>query len=257
MGPRAGRSLILLAAITFVAVQSGFAEPGVDELIAKAQPLDRALKATQALQIYQQAERLEPDNVEVLLAIARQYRHIMADTGNRGEKLRILDRAMDYSRRAVALDPGNAETHLSVAITYGKRTPLEGNKERLETSRLLKSEVEKTLRLDPDNDTAWHLLGRWHETYAELSGVKRAMAELIYGELPKSTPEDAVRCFQKAIASNPNRSMHYIELGRSYALMGHDADARKFIEKGLSMPDREKDDPDTKQRGRETLKTLR
>ena len=51
--------------------------------------------------------------------------------------------------------------------------------------------------------------------------------------------------------------MHYIELGRTYAEMGRDEDARKFIIKGLAMPETEKDDPQTKELGRQILKKLR
>jgi hypothetical protein len=65
-----------------------------------------------------------------------------------------------------------------------------------------------------------------------------------------------VRCFEKAIALNPNRLMHCIEIGRTYALMDRDADARKFITKGLAMPETEKDDPETKNLGRQILKQL-
>jgi hypothetical protein len=39
--------------------------------------------------------------------------------------------------------------------------------------------------------------------------------------------------------------------------MGRDADARKFITKGLAMSDTEKDDPETKNLGRQILKKLR
>jgi hypothetical protein len=39
--------------------------------------------------------------------------------------------------------------------------------------------------------------------------------------------------------------------------MGRKNDARKFINKGLAMPDVEKDDPEMKTKGRETLEKLR
>ena len=51
--------------------------------------------------------------------------------------------------------------------------------------------------------------------------------------------------------------MHYIELGRTYAQMKRTVDARSFIEKGLAMPDTEKDDPETKRQGLEVLAKLR
>ena len=61
---------------------------------------------------------------------------------------------------------------------------------------------------------------------------------------------------QKAIALNPNRLIHYVELGRTYALMGRKAEARQFIEKGLAMTNHDQDDPGTKERGRKTLQSL-
>jgi len=100
-------------------------------------------------------------------------------------------------------------------------------------------------------------LGRWHLALADVGTVKRAWARVAYGKLPTATYKDAVRCFEKAIALNTNRLMHCIELGRTYAQMGRDADARKFITKGLAMPETEKDDPEIKNLGRQILKELR
>jgi hypothetical protein len=51
--------------------------------------------------------------------------------------------------------------------------------------------------------------------------------------------------------------MHHIELGRTYAAMGKKDEARRFIAKGLAMADVEKDDPETKRLGRESLAKLR
>ena len=113
------------------------------------------------------------------------------------------------------------------------------------------------IALDPTNDLAWHVLGRWTLALAEVGTVKRAFAQVAYGTLPLAKYEDAVRCFQKAMALNPHRLMHCIELGRTYAQMGRDADARKFITQGLGMAETEKDDPETKNLGRQILKKLR
>ncbi len=71
--------------------------------------------------------------------------------------------------------------------------------------------------------------------------------ELLYGKLPTSTHDEAAKCFRKAIAANPRRLIHYIELGRVYAQMGHDAEARQLIEQGLAMPNVDKEDPAEKQ----------
>ena len=77
-----------------------------------------------------------------------------------------------------------------------------------------------------------------------------------FKNLPTGTYEDAERCYKKAIELNPNRPMHYIELGCTYAQMGRGGEARKFIARGLSMDNTEKDDPATKDKGRQVLEKL-
>ena len=91
---------------------------------------------------------------------------------------------------------------------------------------------------------------------ADVGGVKRMFAGAIYGNLPKGSNEEAVQAFGRAIQLNPRRLMHYIELGRVYAQMGRKEEARRLINKGLAMPNVEKDDHETKARGRETLAKL-
>lgn len=231
------------------------AESGGD-LLKQADVFDRKLEATEALAIYQQLEKDQPENVALLLRIARQYRHLLADATTKEEKLRLGHLALGYADRAAVLAPDDSEAQLSVAITLAKMHALETSKEQVENSRRLKIYVDRALALDPENDLAWHVLGRWHEGYADLSVVRRRIGEMLYGKLPNSTNEDAAECFQKALAANPHRLMHFIELGIVYAKMGNAAEARKLIEKGLQMPSSGKDDPDYKARGAAVLKTL-
>ena len=227
-----------------------------EDLVAKGDTFDRKLQATEALEYYLPAERLQPTNVHVLVCIARQYRYLLADAATREEKLRLGRIALEYSQRAAALAPGNAEAQLAIAISYGKILPFLGTKEQIKASGYIKDSVDRTLELDPQNDLAWHILGRWHRTLSDVSAVKRGVASLIYGKLPQTTAEDAVKCFEKALEINPRRLIHYVELGRTYAQIGKTDEARRLIEKGLAMPNLEKDDLETKRRGQETLAKL-
>ena len=227
-----------------------------DDLVKNGDEFDLKLQASQALDFYLLAEKLESKNADLLLRIARQYRHLMADATTREEKLRLGGFGLNYAQRAAALAPNDSEAQLSPAISYGKMVAIQGMKEQTEASRRIKDAVDKAIRLDPNNDLAWHVLGRWNRVLAGVSGAKRALASLLYGELPAGSNAEAVVCFQRAIQINPNRLMHYIELGQVYAQMGKSADARRVIVQGLAMPDVEKDDPEIKRRGRETLAKL-
>ncbi|MFL6542596.1 MAG: tetratricopeptide repeat protein [Chthoniobacterales bacterium] len=227
-----------------------------DQLVEKGKAFEKKFDAKEALPLYLAAEKLDPKNCQVLIRIARQYRYLMTDASANDEKLRLGHLALDYSERAAAACPHDAEAQLATAITLGKMLPYMPTKEQVSASPLIKASVDKTLQMDPDNDNAWHILGRWNRVLADVNMVKRTLASLVYGQLPKGSNEEAERDMKKAIELNPHRLMHYIELGRVYAQMGRKDDARKFINKGLAMPDVEKDDAETKQRGREALQKL-
>jgi len=231
------------------------ADPGED-LIKQGDVCDAKLHAADALKFYLDAEKTQPKNALLLVSIARQYRHLMSDATDEQEKQRLGNLAFDYSKRAEALAPSEAQTHLAVAISYGKIVPFLSNREKIEASPRIKAALDKALRLDPQNDIAWHVLGRWYEELAEVGSMRRALAKMAYGELPTGTFEDAARCFEKAVRLNPSRPMHFIALGVSYARLGRCSDARRCLEKGLALPNTEKDDPAMKHTGRQELASL-
>src|ERR1700736_2571846 len=228
----------------------------VDALIQKGDQFDKQLQPKEALEDYLPANKLEPNNVSLLVRIARQYRHMMSDASSKKEKLRLGYISLEFATRAATLAPNNAEAQLSPAISYGKMLPFMGSKDQVSASPRIKAAVDRALQLDPTNDNAWHILGRWNRVLANVNVVKRVMAKALYGELPVTTNEAAEKCLLKAIEINPNRLMHYIELGRIYAEMGRKEEARKYIQKGMAMPDKEKDDPEMKEIGKQTLQKL-
>ena len=250
--------LALLAILVGIGNVSGGIRDGetAESLIAKGDDFDRLLEAREALQFYLPANKIEPDNIVLLVKIARQYRHMMSDTSAKQEKLRLGNLSLEFALRAADLAPKNAEAQLSPAISYGKMLPYMKTRDQIDATPKIKASVERALALDPDNDTAWHILGRWNRVLADINSVKRVLAKAIYGNLPVTTNEEAERCLKKAIAINPNRLMHYIELGRIYAQMGRKEEAMENIRKGLAMPEQEKDDAEQKELGRQALKKM-
>src|SRR5215471_4339506 len=224
----------LSAALALGVASTGAGAESAGELIQKGDVFYNNLQAAEALAFYLPAEKLDPNNVRLLVRIAREYRHLMSDATEASEKRQLGKTAVDYALRAVALAPNDAATQLALAISYGKLLPMEEIKQQIATQHLIKNAADKAIALDPTNDLAWHVLGRWYRALADVGTVKRVLARLAYDKLPPAKHEDAVRCFQKAIALNPNRLMHWIELGRTFAQMGRDADARKLILQGLA-----------------------
>ncbi|MFL6514466.1 MAG: tetratricopeptide repeat protein [Chthoniobacterales bacterium] len=251
------RPILLAASTTLLAIGICSAAESADDLLTKGKVFEKKFDAKQALPLYLEAEKLEPKNPDVLVHIARIYRFEMSDASAKQEKLRLGHLALDYSNRAAACGPKDCDAQLAPAVTLGKMLPYLPTIEQISASPRIKQAVDKALALDPKNDTAWHVLGRWQRVLADVSTMKRYVAGMIYGKLPVGSNEEAERDMKKAISLNPDRPMHYIELGRVYAQMGRTEEARKFINKGLAMPDTDKDDAETKDRGREALAKLR
>jgi tetratricopeptide (TPR) repeat protein len=229
---------------------------GFAELVKSGDVHDARSECDAALQYYLPAEKIDPDNGALLVKISRQYALRMNDLPNKADKVASGKTALAYAERAVAAAPRDCDSHLALAICLGKLTPYIGAKEKIEASRRIKTAADHALALEPKHDYAWHLLGRWHQSLANIGGATRMLAGAIYGGLPAASNDEAVKCFKKSISLNPKRLIHVIELGRTYAMMGRKAEAKQYLEQGLSMPEKEKDDAETKQRGRESLKEL-
>src|SRR4029077_17860467 len=152
-----------------------------DDLIKQGDVCDVKLQATEALKFYLRAEKLQPKNALLLVRIARQYRHLMSDAATRDDKLELGGFARGYSLPAAALAPYDSQAQLAPAITYGKMLPYQNNKEQFEESHLIQNAAEKAIKLDPQNDLAWHVLGRWNRVLADTSLPKRMLASLFYG----------------------------------------------------------------------------
>jgi tetratricopeptide (TPR) repeat protein len=225
------------------------------EWLKKGDTLDAGGKSQAALEAYQKADALKPDQAPVLIKIAKQYGDLMTSLKGKARK-EAARKSLDYSRKAVAIAPKLSDSHLALALSLGKNTEFLGNREKLEASRDIKTAADKALKLNPKSDYAHHMLGRWHQEIADIGGTTRLLAKVIYGGIPKGSYQEALEHFEKARKINSKRLIHQIEYGRTLAMMGKDDAAKREIKKGLAMPNREADDAESKIRGQATLDDL-
>jgi tetratricopeptide (TPR) repeat protein len=227
-----------------------------DRLMAQAIQLDEQNRNAEALALLRQAEQLREPDSEHLRLIAKQLSQLMSETPNRQERRNLGRESVDYATRSVEANPNNAMARIGLAICLGRVALYESPRTRMEYSRKLKREAELAAQLDPNIDYAWHVLGRWHYELATLNPAVRAIAQAVYGRLPDASLEQAATYLERAVRTGPPRVVHHVELGRTYLALGRTEEGRRQIERGLSLPNREKDDEETKARGREALASL-
>lgn len=245
------RILVFLLAFASCAMGQSF-----DELFARGVSLDERHANAEALEVFLTAEKLSPSDSETLRYIAKQYSQMIVDAPSKGRKRELAANSLEYALRAKDANPKNPNARLALAICYGKVAFMAPARKKVEYSRLIKEEAEAAISLDPTNDYAWHVLGRWNYELANFNAALRFLAEVIYGKFPDASTAEAARCLEKAIALGPKRVIHHTELGRTYLALGRKAEARAQLETALKLPSREKDDDESKERAREALKAL-
>ncbi|MEX1119962.1 MAG: hypothetical protein WEB60_14340 [Terrimicrobiaceae bacterium] len=228
----------------------------VEVLIQESEQLTDQQENRKALDVLLDADRRWPDNAAILHRIAGQYVLLMDNPLSKAEKEKFGQLALEAAERAVALAPDDAQTRLSLAIVLGQVALLESPRRQIEMSRRIREEAEAATRLDPEEDHAWHVLGRWNYELANLNPLLKSFAQAIYGKFPDASNTNAATYFRKAIASGPPRVIHHIEYGRTLAVLGEKDEAREQIERGLALPSKSKEDEESKARGRQALKSL-
>lgn len=248
--------LLCLATRPEIVAASAIASPGADNLVRAALTAEAAHDTQRALDLFLAAEKAGRGDAFLLQKIARQYSDLTLDLGTRAEQHRTAERALEYSRRAVALEPQNAVNVLSVAISHGRLALASDIRDKVRHSRLVREEAERALALDPRYAWAHHVLGRWHYEVADLGATSRAIVKLFYGGLPSASARQAVEHLEHAVALEPDELQHHLELGFAYRAVGDTDRARAAFERGLAMPNRAKHDASAKARARAALIAL-
>lgn len=230
-------------------------DPQFVALVKQGDNEDRKGHTRAALTCFREAEKIDPQNVSVLLRISKQYSDLIAETKPEEAARAVADKALAYSKRAVELDPRSAKGRLSLAVAYGRLTDFVGSKVKLEYSKLIKEETVKSIELDPSDDFAWHVLGRWHFGVSNVNAMLKAMARLVYGGLPPASNEDAAKCLKKAADIAPQRIIHHSELARVYQAMGKKELANKEWQTVLALPAVDKEDEKDKREAQAALGT--
>lgn len=247
------RLLLLIGALVTAPL---FAADRAEVAVREGLEAEARLDTKTALARFLEAEQAKPNDAFILQKIARHYSDSVVDAASIDEKRRLAQLALQYSERAYAIDPRNAEIVLSLAVSHGKLAVFSDTRTKIKYSRLIKEQAEQALALDDSYDWAHHVLGRWHYEISNLGATTRFLVALIYGGLPDASPETAVQHLERAVTLSPDTLAHHLELGFAYLAAGRETDAREAFTRGLALPVREKHDASAKERAEEALRQL-
>jgi tetratricopeptide (TPR) repeat protein len=220
------RVLPIAALIGSIASATLAQSQDVSALIKQADALDSHDRPFEAIQLLKQAEKVSPNDPQILIGLSQDYSDAVDASKSESQKLANAKLCMEYAQRAVRAAPRSADAHVCLSVAYGKMTDFVDNKTKMQYSKVVKSEAEKALELNPNNDLALFILARWNFDMATLNPILKAIAETLYGQLPPASKDQALDYFQRAIAISPDQIMYRAEYAKALESMGRTQEAK-------------------------------
>jgi tetratricopeptide (TPR) repeat protein len=215
-----------------------------DDLTRQGEAAEARFDPNEALRYFLQAHSERPGDAPTLLRIAKEYSDSTLGISNPDENRRRIGKALEYSERALELDPRSPVALLSEAICYGKLGQYGDTREKIENARRVKEYADRALAADPNYAYAHHVLGQWEYEVATLGRTRRLLVTLVFGGLPEASTEESVHQLERAVQLEPGTASHHLALGFAYLANGEPSKARRSFEEVLEMPCREIYDAD-------------
>ncbi|MBT19742.1 hypothetical protein CMK17_07090 [Candidatus Poribacteria bacterium] len=196
-----------------------YGQETAEALIKKGDQYHGAGKLQASLETFLKANEISPENSEIIWRVARAYSNLGDEEKSQDNKEKargLYQKAEKYARNGVKINPNHSFCHTYIGVAVGNIALTESSKKKVQLSVVVKNEVMKAIELDDKNDTAHHLLARWHRGVANLSWIERGFAKIFYGGLPSASHEEAIEHFKEAVKILPTYINHRLELARTY-----------------------------------------
>jgi tetratricopeptide (TPR) repeat protein len=134
-----------------------------------------------------------------------------------------------------------------------------GARDRVKFAREVRDQALEALKLDPKHSGALHVMGVWNAEVMRLNGFSRMIAKnflggQIFGE---ANWDNAQSYLEQAVALDPNRIAHRLDLAAVYADRNERAKAVEQYEWIARAPSTDFNDPNYKADAARRLRDLR
>ncbi|MCC6318900.1 MAG: hypothetical protein IT361_14575 [Gemmatimonadaceae bacterium] len=215
------------------------------ERVALGNQEHAAFRPVQALAHYEAALAVDSTNAEALGKASQTAVDVGEQEKDATRRKELFRRGEAYARRAVAADPRSAEYQFDLARALGRTALSVGVRERVRYATEIRAVALEALRLDPNHPGALHVMGVWNAEVMRLNGVERFFAKNLLGGrvFSQASWKDALSYMEKAVAVDPVRLTHKLDLAKIYLDVDSTAKAREQLEAVVQGTQTDYNDP--------------
>lgn len=247
--------MVALMLASTAAAPDVVAQHGTASVIQLAERDRAAFDAAGALSRYESALVASPASYDLLWRAARECVDLAEAAGTAEQRAGYNRKAEAYARRAVAANGAGADGHFMLAVALGRTALSVSARERVKYATEIHDEAMTAVKADARHAGALHVLGVWHAEVMRLSGFTRFAARKLLGGkvFERASWSEARRYMEAAVAADPARITHRLDLAAIYADNGDKPRARATCETVLRMPNVEFNDGRYKQQCQQVI----
>ena len=202
------------------------------EHIALGDSVYARFKPDEALPHYLAAIGTDSSNAEALWKAARSQIDLAEAERDEARRTGLSKSGEALARRSIRVNPQSADAHFTLARALGRRALSLGVRDRVKYATDVRAEALEALRLDPNHPGALHVMGVWNAEVMRLNGVSRFLAKNVLGGrvFGEASWGRAVTYIERAVAVDPHRIVHHLDLGKIYADVGDKAKAEAQLD---------------------------
>ncbi|XP_072491944.1 regulator of microtubule dynamics protein 2 isoform X2 [Notamacropus eugenii] len=183
------------------------------------------------------------DETEFIWRLTRAYGDMCDLATDMEEKRKYASEGKDLGERAIAQAPKNGYCHLWFANLCGYVAEYGGLQNRIRYGHLFKKHLDIALEFIPDEPLLYYLNGRYCYSVFKLNWMEKKMASALFGMVPTSSVEEALRNFLKAEELKPGYSKYnYVYLAKCYKDLGQKELALMYCDSALLISSVNKQD---------------
>jgi tetratricopeptide (TPR) repeat protein len=246
---------MLLTLLVAVGLTAGARAQASDrDLVALAERQEAQLNETAAFETFRQALRINPNNYQALWKSSELCSRIGKRQPKKEHQQEWYRAGRAYSQKAIQLNPSGADGYYTMAVATGRLAMSQSGREKVNSVKEIRSNVERALSLNPNHARAWHVLGKWHYEVSNLGMFEKAALRIVYGGLPSASLKESIRCYERARAIEPEFALNFLELAKAYHQNDQNEKALECLRRLQTLSNRTGDDAHIKSEGAKLLK---